>query len=97
MTDEARDDLVQVAREMVPVLADAPLERHWAGLRPGSPTGVPFIGAHPDIEGLFINAGHFRNGVVMALASAQLMADIVQNRPPVLEAGSYALVRSTAA
>lgn len=91
VTDEARDDLAQVAREMVPALADAPMERHWAGLRPGSPTGVPFIGAHPTIEGLFINAGHFRNGVVMAPASAQLLADIVQNRPTAVEAGPYAL------
>jgi len=98
VTDEARDDLVQVAYEMVPALADAPVERHWAGLRPGSPTGVPFIGAHPEIEGLFINAGHFRNGVVMAPASARLLADIVQNRPTVVDAAPFDLdSRSTAA
>ena len=98
VTDEARDDLAQVAYEMVPALADVPMERHWAGLRPGSPNGVPFIGAHPKIEGLFINAGHFRNGVVMAPASARLLADIVQNRPTVVDAAPFALgSRSTAA
>jgi len=91
VTEEARDGLAQAAYEMVPALADVPMERHWAGLRPGSPTGVPFIGAHPKIDGLFINAGHFRNGVVMAPASAQLLADIVQNRPTMVEASPFAL------
>jgi glycine oxidase len=91
VTEEARDDLAQVAYDMVPALANAPMERHWAGLRPGSPTGVPFIGAHPGIEGLFINAGHFRNGVVMAPASARLLTDIVQNRPPVVDPAPFAL------
>ncbi len=98
VTDQARDDLAQVAFEMVPALADAPMERHWAGLRPGSPNGVPYVGAHPNIEGLFINAGHFRNGVVMAPASAQLLADIVQNRPTAVDATPFALEnRSSAA
>jgi glycine oxidase len=41
---------------------------------------VPFIGPHPKIEGLFINAGHYRNGVVMAPASAQLLVDILLKR-----------------
>jgi glycine oxidase len=98
VTDEARDDLAQVAFDMVPALADAKMERHWAGLRPGSPNGVPFIGAHPKIEGLFINAGHFRNGVVMGPASAQLLADIVQNRPTAVDTSPFALDgRSTVA
>jgi glycine oxidase len=91
VTEEARDDLAQVAYDMVPELANTPVERHWAGLRPGSPTGVPFIGEHPEIEGLFINAGHFRNGVVMAPASARLLSDIVQNRPPILDPAPFAL------
>ena len=91
VTEEARDNLAQVACELVPALANVPMERHWAGLRPGSPSGVPFIGAHPKIDGLFINAGHFRNGVVMAPASAQLLADIVQNQPTMVEAGPFSL------
>ena len=98
VTDEARDDLARVAFSLVPALAKAPIERHWAGLRPGSPDGVPFIGAHPNIEGLYINAGHFRNGVVMAPASAQLLADIVQQRPAVVDPTPFAVDgRSSAA
>jgi len=97
VTDEARNDLAAVARTLVPALANIPVERHWAGLRPGSPTGVPFISAHPKVEGLFINAGHFRNGVVMGLASAELLADLVLDRPPTVDPTPYALAGCSSA
>jgi glycine oxidase len=89
VTDEAREDLVAVAHSLVPALAQAELETHWAGLRPGSPSGIPFIGHHPSVEGLYINAGHHRNGVVMAPASARLLADIVLGRPPSVDPHPY--------
>lgn len=92
VTEEARNDLAAVACALVPALAEITVERHWAGLRPGSPTGVPFISGHPDVEGLFINAGHFRNGVVMGLASAELLADLVLGRPPTVDPTPYALL-----
>jgi glycine oxidase len=92
-TEEAAEDLRRAAIALVPALEHAPIEQHWAGLRPGSPTGVPFIGAHPQIEGLFANAGHFRNGVVMGLASAQLMADLVLDREPALDPEPFRLER----
>ncbi|WP_455218202.1 glycine oxidase ThiO [Kaarinaea lacus] len=91
VTDEAREELKAKAREMVPLLAEARIEKHWSGLRPGTPTGVPFIGPHPKMGGLYINAGHFRNGVVMAPASAQLMADIVLERKTVVDPEPYSL------
>ena len=97
VTEEARDDLAAVARTLVPALADVAVERHWAGLRPGSPTGVPFISAHPDVEGLYINAGHFRNGVVMGPASAELLADLVLDRPPSIDPAPYALANHSSA
>ena len=89
-TDDARGALYKEALRLIPALAECEVEHHWAGLRPGSPTGVPFIGAHPAIDGLFVNAGHFRNGVVLAPASARLAADLCLGRTPILEAGPYA-------
>ncbi|HEY0720011.1 MAG TPA: glycine oxidase ThiO [Gammaproteobacteria bacterium] len=93
-TLEALTDLQTAAIRLVPQLRDLPVERQWAGLRPGSPDGVPFIGEHPEISGLFLNAGHFRNGVVMGWASARLAADLLLGRTPILEEREYALVRS---
>ena len=60
----------QAAVELIPDLAALPIEHHWAGLRPGSPDGVPVIGPHPDISNLYICAGHFRNGVVLVYGTA---------------------------
>lgn len=92
-TEAALDDLRAAAWRLVPALHHCDIERHWAGLRPGSPEGVPFIGEHPEISGLFLNAGHFRNGVVVGLASARLLADLLLAREPILDPAPYALRR----
>lgn len=92
-TDEAREELLEAAYLLVPALADVPLERQWAGLRPGSPKGVPYIGEHPEIKGLFVNSGHFRNGVVMGPASARLVVDLIEKKSPILDPRPYSLVK----
>ncbi len=84
-TGEALEDLRAAALELIPAMADAPVEHHWAGLRPGSPDGVPFIGPHSRVAGLWVNAGHYRNGVVLGLASARLLADRLLGRPGELD------------
>lgn len=89
-TQEALAELKAAAYAMVPALERFPVEHHWAGLRPGSPTGVPYVGEHPHIRGLFVNAGHYRNGVVLGLASTRLAADLMLGRPPILDPAPYA-------
>lgn len=92
-TAAARADLEAAARAIVPALADYPVEHHWAGLRPGSPDGVPYIGPVPGTAGLYVNAGHYRNGVVLGPAAARLLADLVLAREPILDAAPYAVDR----
>ncbi len=77
--------------DVCPELLRYPVVRHWSGLRPSSPDGTPFIGEHPEIPGLYINSGHFRNGVVMAPASAQLMCDLLLGNTPKINPSAYAL------
>jgi glycine oxidase len=89
-TRAAMQELESEATRLIPALANYPIEHHWAGLRPGSPHGIPYIMQHPRIEGLFINTGHFRNGVVLGLASARLLADILLQRQPILDPAPYA-------
>jgi glycine oxidase len=88
-TADALRDLSDAAARLVPALRGLPVERHWAGLRPGSTTGVPTIGRHPEVDGLFVNAGHFRNGVVLAPASARLLADVILDRTPEIDPAPY--------
>lgn len=88
-TEEARESLAAYALSRYPVLQDTEIEHHWAGLRPGSPQGIPYIGPVHQLEGLYINAGHFRNGVVLGAASARLLADLVLEREPILPPEPY--------
>ena len=90
-TADARRLLMQKATQLVPALGDCEVVRQWAGLRPGVSDGIPFIGSHPAYDGLFINTGHFRNGVVMAPASARLLADLMLGRESFIDAGPYQL------
>jgi glycine oxidase len=89
-SDAARRELEAFARNLLPDL-DIAVEKHWAGLRPGSPSGIPYIGPHPEIDNLFFDCGHFRNGFVMAPASARLLADLVLGRAPAIEPEAYGL------
>jgi glycine oxidase len=89
-TEEALASLKASAIELLPGLADAEVVGHWAGLRPGSPEGIPFIGPVPGFDGLWLNCGHYRNGLVLAPASCQLLADLMLGREPIIDPAPYA-------
>ena len=89
-TDEALASLKASAIELLPALADAEVVGHWAGLRPGSPEGIPFIGPVSGHDGLWLNCGHYRNGLVLAPASCQLLADLLLGREPIVDPAPYA-------
>ncbi len=90
-TTKAREELLQIATHRYPVLKQYPIEHHWAGLRPAAPAGVPYIAPHPQLDNLYVNAGHYRNGVVLAPASTRLLADMVLNRKTILDPSPYTL------
>ncbi|MFZ0638530.1 MAG: glycine oxidase ThiO [Candidatus Acidiferrales bacterium] len=72
--------ILAAATEMAPALAEAPVLEIWAGIRPDSPDHLPIIGA-TDVEGLFIATGHYRNGMLLAPATAKYLAEwIVEGR-----------------
>ena len=89
-TDVALESLKASAEELLPALKDAEVVGHWAGLRPGSPEGIPFIGELPSHPGLWLNCGHFRNGLVLAPASCQLLVDLMLGREPIIDQAPYA-------
>ncbi len=89
-TEDALESLRATAIELLPALADAQVVKHWAGLRPGSPDGVPYIGPVSGFDGLWLNCGHFRNGLVLAPASCQLLVDLMLGQAPIVDPSPYA-------
>ncbi|MCI1739685.1 MAG: glycine oxidase ThiO [Pseudomonas veronii] len=89
-TGSALESLKASAVELIPALADAEVVGHWAGLRPGSPEGIPYIGPVPGFNGLWLNCGHYRNGLVLAPASCQLFADLLLGHTPIIAPAPYA-------
>ncbi|MCY1294813.1 Glycine oxidase [compost metagenome] len=89
-TEVALESLKASAVELLPALAEAEVVKHWAGLRPGSPEGIPYIGPVPGFEGLWLNCGHYRNGLVLAPASCRLLADLLLGREPIIDPAPYA-------
>ncbi len=90
-TEVAKQQLEAFARNLFPALSGCPVINHWAGVRPGTDKGIPYIDTHPTIDNLSINAGHFRNGLAMGPASAQLLVDQIMNRPPSISPDPYRL------
>ena len=89
ITPVARALLEERAVKILPALADCPIAGHWSGLRPGVTGDIPLIGAVRGIDGLFLSAGHYRNGVGMAPASARLLVDAVLGRESFTDPGPY--------
>ena len=92
--DKSIDDATRLrlhaeAAELLPALGAMQPVRHWSGLRPGSPDNIPVIDRHPDFDNVFVNTGHYRYGVTMAPAAAELLADLVQGKAPALDPAPY--------
>lgn len=89
--------LTAMALDLLPGLAQNPLVSVWAGLRPWSQDGLPFIGPVPDVEGVFIATGHFRNGILLGPITGKLVAELLLQKTPSfpLEAFSPARFRSS--
>jgi glycine oxidase len=94
-TAAAVGELLAFAVSLVPGLADAHVERAWAGLRPGSPDGLPFLGPVPGLDNLFVAAGHFRSGIQLSPGTGQVMAQLLLGQPPAVPLDAFRLDRAT--
>ncbi|AHM03633.1 Oxidoreductase, FAD-binding protein [Roseibacterium elongatum DSM 19469] len=76
-TDDQLDAVIAKARAACPALAEAPVIKRWAGLRPRARSRAPMLGPHPLHEGQYIANGGFKIGFGIAPIVAQMMADLV--------------------
>ena len=82
----------QAALALVPKLADARILEAWAGLRPGTPDGLPILGATAT-PGYFVATGHFRDGILLAPVTAKVMGQFVTGQRPEIDLSKFSAAR----
>lgn len=90
-TVSGRYQLEAVAAKLLPELSGLKPLYHWAGVRPGSALDHPYIGPVPGLAGVFVASGHYRNGLVSAPATAEILAQMVCGEKPFTDPSAYSL------
>jgi glycine oxidase len=95
VTPAAVEGLLSRAGELWPMLRGAPVVDRWAGLRPGTADDLPLIGAvkaarHGESGRCFVAAGHFRNGILLAPATADVIASLIAGEGPHVDLTAFA-------
>jgi glycine oxidase len=73
------------AEELAPALTGAKVLRAWAGLRPGTPDGLPIVGREPNLQGLWYATGHGRNGILLAGITGRIIGHMLAGEATVEE------------
>jgi glycine oxidase len=81
------------ACHLVPGLRQASFVRAWAGLRPATPDRMPYLGTVETHPGLWIATGHFRNGILLAPITGEIIADLIVGDTPQVEISTFSPVR----
>ncbi len=64
----------------------------WAGLRPGSPDGLPMLGA-TSLKGYYAATGHYRDGIMLAPVTALVMTQLLTGKKPELNLERFSAAR----
>jgi glycine oxidase len=78
------------ALEIAPRIAELKLVDSWAGLRPRAPDGLPVLGKTEETEGLFFATGHYRNGILLAPLTGELIAALIADNVVAAELQTFA-------
>ena len=70
----------------------APIQT-WAGLRPASPDGLPFVGGLPGMDNVWVASGHGMLGVTMGPITGQIIADLIGGKPPSFDPAPFRVDR----
>ncbi len=91
---EAIDGLRARAVDVAPAVSDCAEIARWAGLRPATPDSAPILGANKQAPtGLWLALGHYRNGILLAPASAEALAAEIVGRPGEIDLSSFRATR----
>lgn len=94
-TGAAIRELLELALGLAPALAEANVEKTWAGLRPGTGDGLPVLGRIPGTENAFVAAGHFRSGLWLSPGTAVVMSRLIRGEEPEVDLLPFRLDRKS--
>ena len=77
------------AREISPQIGQLPITDMWAGLRPKAPDGLPVLGPCDEIAGLHYATGHYRNGILLAPVTGELIAEAILDPAPLSKTSAF--------
>jgi len=86
--------LRSLAVSLLPQLASVPELEAWAGLRPATPDGLPLLGALPPLPNRFLATGHYRDGILLAPATARIMAQLLSGETPSIDLAPFSPART---
>ncbi len=95
-TDEGIAGLLRFARTLIPAWSSAEVERTWAGLRPATEDGLPYLCRAPELGNAFLTAGHFRNGIYLSPATAVVMSELMRDATTSVDLTPFCCNRSGA-
>lgn len=90
VTDAGVQSLRSHAVEISPRISELPLTDSWAGLRPRAPDGLPVLGETAETKGLFYATGHYRNGILLAPITGELIAGLIADNVISPQLGAFA-------
>ena len=77
VTAGGMSSILKNAQEISPSVSALPIVDTWAGLRPRAPDNLPVLGPCDEIGGLFYATGHYRNGILLAPVTGELIAEAI--------------------
>ena len=95
-TPEGVRGLLDFALGLAPGLRVARFEMGWAGLRPGSADGLPYLGTLPGLANVFVATGHFRSGLQLSTGTAVVTSEVLLDSPLPINLGPFSPSRKPA-
>ena len=92
-TEEMIEQLHQWASGLMPILTRDRIAKTWAGLRPGSFDGMPYMGKIPGTENAYVAAGHFRHGLHLSPGTAKVMVQLMRHEALAVDLSSFDPIR----
>ena len=92
-TEAGVADLTDFAKSIAPDVGRLPVEARWAGLRPGSADGLPFLGRIPQLANAWLATGHFRAGLQLSPATAVVMRSLILGQEPPVDVTALGVER----